>query len=143
MREPKSTRMEDKPEFRQSFERCDSHLQQIFIQVRDNALSQCVGTDYGYTDKPDFRFSLAPTGSRRWETYAELFFRDNLLFCNLRIDGMNREELQNSVTINFHQTPSRSQRQGEDLVSFTISGNQVADAVSLIFQVFDYQSVNG
>lgn len=91
MPEPKSRRMEDKPEFLETFENCNQNLRSLFIQVRDAVLAQCEGTDYGYTNKTDFRFSLPRTEIRQWETYAELVLkpRKNNLLCNIRIDGMN------------------------------------------------------
>ena len=118
-------------------------LQQIFIQTRDGALSQCIGTDWGYTDKPDFRFSLGKTQNRNWETYAELLFKRANLLCNLRIDGMNQQELQNTTSnINFHPHPARATRPNENLASFTINVNQIDDAINLIFQAFNHHLVN-
>ena len=143
MSEAKSRRMGDKQNFLRKFGQCSNELQQIFTQTRDRALVRCVGTDWGYTNKPDFRFSLNKTQNRNWETYAELLFKQRGLFCNLRIDGMNRETLRNSVkTIQFHASLGRLQRPGENLVSFAISESQIDDAVSLISQVFTHHLAN-
>ena len=139
----KSKQMKDKPEFLETFQKCSEDLQQLFTEIRDAALSRCQGTDYGYTNKTDFRFSLPKTSNRRWETYAELVLRsrDNNLLCNLRVDNMSIRELQMSVTSVKPQNHSR--RPNETLLRFTISSqNQVADTVDLIYQVFHYHLAN-
>lgn len=137
MPEAKSRQMQDKPKFLEKFQKCSENLKRLFKEVRDDALVRCQGTDYGYTNKGDFRFSLPKTRNRRWETYAELVLRpreDNLL-CNLRIDNMNIISLQRDTV----KLEICLRRPNEKLAKFSInSQNQVSDTVNLIFQVFHY-----
>lgn len=137
---PKSEDMLAKPVFARAYERSSEDLRALFDALHDRAIAQCPRACIGYTNKPDFRLSLPPTLTRRWQTFCELVLEPAQLTvqCNLRIDGLRPDDLQRHAPALRLKRMER--RPEETLITFSINDTQITDTVDLIAHVYAFLS---
>lgn len=138
---PKSKDMNHKPVFARTYARCSETMRTLFDALHDEAIACCPLAEPGFTNKPDFRLSLPPTPTRRWQTFCELVLEppQPTVQCNLRIDGLRWEDLQ-PLTPALHLAHV-DRRPEETLVTFpVVAAPQIADAVQLIAHVYAFFS---
>lgn len=141
MASPKSAVMRDKPVFARVYAQCGQMVQGLFDALHDEAIAGCPLAGIGFTNKPDFRLSLPPMPSRRWQTYCELVLQPTRtdVQCNLRIDGLRLEDLQRLVPALALERIDR--RPEETLITFPIAAaTQIVDTVRLIAHVYTFFS---
>lgn len=138
MPSPKSADMRNKPVFARAYERSCRAVRELFNALYDQAITHCPQASIGYTNKPDFRLSLPPTATRRWQTFCELVLdlAQPTVQCNLRIDGLEYDDLQRRAPALSLAREAR--RPEETLITFQVTATQVAAAVALITHVYAF-----
>lgn len=140
MAAPKSADMREKPFFARVYAQCHPPVQQLFDTLHDEAIAHCPLAKPGFTNKPDFRLSLPPTATRRWQTFCELVLEptQSTVQCNLRIDGLEYDDLQRRAPALSLAREAR--RPEETLITFPVTDTQITPAVALIVRVYAFHS---
>jgi len=140
MPSPKSKDMRDKPFFARVYAQCHQPVQRLFDALHDEAIAHCPLAKPGFTNKPDFRLSLLPTATRRWQTFCELVLKpaQSTVQCNLRIDGLSLADLQRHAPA--LSLVSEDRRAEETLITFPVTDTQITAAVALIVCVYAFHS---
>ncbi len=125
MPSPKSADMCNKPVFARAYERSRPAVRELFNALYDQAITHCLQANIGYTNKPDFRLSLPPTATRRWQTFCELVLESaqSTVQCNLHIDGLEYDDLQRRAPALSLACEAR--RPEETLITFPVTDTKI------------------
>lgn len=123
----KSKIMKDKENFEMLYETCSPATKSLFNKLKDKIITECNCSDWGYTDKPDFRISNG-------QTICELIPKKALpaILVMLRVDnyGFKEPKLLQIETV-------KEGKPGIRWVKFYVENeNQINAAGSLIKDVY-------
>lgn len=133
----KSKNMKDKPKFDETFLRLPITTQNIFNELKDKSIEATKASNWGYSDKPDFRI-----GIENDINIIEFVLRSKYIRVILRVDRQSPDEKATQLNIPLretykHKTNARS-------VEFTVSTeDQVPNAVELIKEVYNRRKESG
>lgn len=134
----KSCNMEDKPVFKNRFQRCTPKVREIFNELRDRSISECESNDWGYSNKPDLRIGLK-------YNMIVLVPKSNHVLVMLRIDEQFIDvTTQNKFTSISLYENSSADKPGTRWIEFQVlEKTQMNDAIELIVEVYNRREKAG
>ena len=135
MSRPKSIHIEDKIKFIDLISGTPKYIRDIYAQLKVGIISTCGSTDYGYTDKPDFRIA---NGYVMIELVPSL---DRVLIM-LRVDK-DQSSITNAASLNGFVNPATQNGKPGHWIEFSVNDkNQIQSAINLIFSAYQYRTQN-
>lgn len=139
MQSEKSKNMKEKIKFFDRFGKISVTTKSIYQDLESGIIQSCKASNYGYTDKPDFRITNG-------EVMIELvpMIRENKVRVMLRVDG-DQNTITNATNAQleeFSGSVSKSNNR-QCWIGFSISNpNQVQPAIQLISAAYQYRNKN-
>lgn len=134
MSSPKSTHIEEKLKFLNLLSATPEPIRNLYAQLKVNTLSMCGATDYGYTNKPDFRIANG-------EVMIELVPRKDEVLVMLRVDGDTNTINSARVLNGFADPAKESGKPGKKWIEFTVnSASQIQQVEQVICGAYGYRT---
>lgn len=135
MPSPKSTHIEDKSKFLELLLKIPNQFRDIYAQLKTGAVSACSATDYGYTNKPDFRIANG-------YVMIELVPKPDRILVMLRVDG-DTNSITGAESFNGFQNPAQEAGKPGQWIEFSVNNaDQIQPAINLIANAYQYRNKN-
>ncbi len=129
MARAKSTHIEDKVNFLDLISKTPKDMRDIYAQLKTGIISACGATDYGYTDKPDFRIA------NDYVMIELVPYHDRVLIM-LRVDG-DQSSITNAQNLNGFVNPATQKGKPGHWIEFSVNNiNQIQPAIQLIANAY-------
>lgn len=133
MSSPKSTHIEEKLAFLDLISATPKPIRDLYSELKINILRKCGATDYGYTNKPDFRIANG-------FVMIELVPKKDEVLVMLRVDGDGGTISSAGVLSGFANPANQAGKPG-DWIEFTVnSASPLQQVEQVICGAYQYRT---